>query len=119
MKQRGHGVEAYANRRKYLALRGLYDALPRVSLDDLERIEKANAHDTVSSREWRMILSLGLEELTEKQRRVIELVAFEGLNIREASERVTESWINGRDRYYRGLEKLKDFVQRRRPMLSP
>jgi RNA polymerase sigma-70 factor, ECF subfamily len=84
-----------------------------------EQIEKANTHDTVSSREWRMILSVGLEELTEKQRRVIELFAFEGLTIREASERVTESWINGRNHYYRGLKKLKDFVQRRGPMVSP
>jgi RNA polymerase sigma-70 factor, ECF subfamily len=56
------------------------------------------------------------EELTEMQRRTLELFYFEGLDLREISIRLNESLGNIRHHHYRGLERLRRsaFVERLR-----
>jgi RNA polymerase sigma-70 factor (ECF subfamily) len=51
-----------------------------------------------------------MDELNHKERQIIESVAFDGLTVREASERIRESYGNGRNHYYRGLRKLRGFL---------
>jgi RNA polymerase sigma-70 factor, ECF subfamily len=52
-------------------------------------------------------------ELPDRQRRVLELTFFEGLDLREISAILDEPYPNVRHAYYRGLEKLRKdaFVQ--------
>ena len=45
--------------------------------------------------------------LAERQRRTLELFYFEGLELREISEKLGEPLSNVRHHYYRGLKKLQ------------
>ena len=95
------------NRRKYLALRSFYNSSPAAALVDLELAGERGCHDRITIREWQQILQKGLSELSRKEREIIEAIAFDGLTVREASQRMHESYANGRNHYYRGLKKLK------------
>ncbi len=52
----------------------------------------------------------GIATLAIKQRRVIELVHFDGYTLQEASEILRESLANTRNLYYRGLKELREFL---------
>ena len=52
-------------------------------------------------------LRCALEDLTPIQRRTLELFYFEGLELREISERLREPFGNVRHHFYRGLERLR------------
>ena len=99
------------NRRKYLALRNFYDASPTTALAHLELCGgEQSGLDQTATREWNEVLRRGMKELSEKERQIIALVAFDGLSVREASGRMKESYVNGRNLYYRGLKKLRAFL---------
>jgi RNA polymerase sigma-70 factor (ECF subfamily) len=61
-------------------------------------------------------LERAFEQLPEIQRVTLELFYFEGLELREISERLNEPLGNSRHHFYRGLERLRKsaFVQRLR-----
>jgi RNA polymerase sigma-70 factor, ECF subfamily len=98
------------NRRKYLALRSFYDASPATALAHLELGGEWSGREGLSSQDWQEILQQGMKVLNDKEQKIVRLVAFEGLTVREASERMKESYANGRNHYYRGLKKLKEFL---------
>jgi len=98
------------NRRKYLALRSFYDASPAAALADRELAGEWGGRQGLSTQEWRQVLERGMDELNDKERQIVEAVAFDGLTVREASERARESYVNGRNHYYRGLRKLRGFL---------
>jgi RNA polymerase sigma-70 factor (ECF subfamily) len=99
------------NRRKYLALRNFYDASPTTALAHLELCGGEHSGlDQITTREWSEVLRRGMKELSDKERQIIGLVAFDGLTVREASSRIKESYVNGRNLYYRGLKKLREFL---------
>jgi RNA polymerase sigma-70 factor (ECF subfamily) len=100
------------NRRKYLALRSFYDTSPTMTLTHLEIAAEEDGHDSLNSIEWRQQLQRGMQELTDKERHIIELVSLDGLTMREATSRTRESYSTCRNHYYRGLKKLKDFFRR-------
>ena len=100
------------NRRKYLALRSLYDASPTMTLTHLEITAEQDGPETTSSREWQEQLQLGMKELSDKERRIIQLVSLDGLTMREATGPMRDSYTACRNHYYRGLKKLKDFFHR-------
>jgi RNA polymerase sigma-70 factor (ECF subfamily) len=100
------------NRRKYLALRSFCDASPAAALADRELAGEWGGRQGLSTQEWRQVLERGMDELNDKERQIIESVAFDG--VREASERVRESYVNGRNHYYRGLRKLRGILAPRR-----
>src|ERR1700722_18725719 len=52
-------------------------------------------------------LQCAFEELTVIQRQTLELFYFEGLELREISERLHEPFGNVRHHFYRGLERLR------------
>ena len=99
------------NRRQYLSLRDFYH---RHQIAESEIIE-SNSLDMswrgLTFPEWRRVIEQGLETLTEKQRRTIELACFQGLLLSEISERTKETLPNVRHNYYRGLQGLRRFFQ--------
>jgi RNA polymerase sigma-70 factor (ECF subfamily) len=51
--------------------------------------------------------------LSEKQRKIIELAYFEGLELKEIAQKTGESVVNVRNFYYRGVRKLRDSIKRK------
>jgi len=100
------------NRRKYLALRRFYDDYPATALAEAESAADACRREGLTSMEWQQVLQRGMEELNTNERRMIGMVAFDGFSLREASARQGESYMNGRNLYYRGLKKLRQFLGR-------
>ena len=60
--------------------------------------------------EWARHVETGIAALSPKQRRVIELVHFEGYTLQESSEIERETLANTRNHYYRGLKALRAFL---------
>ena len=98
------------NRNKYLTLRGYYEASPAAALADAELAGEWSGREGLTPHEWEQILKRGMAELNIKEKQIITLVAFEGLTVREASDRVRDSYVNGRNHYYRGLKKLRELL---------
>lgn len=103
------------DRKAHLVRRGFYvgtevgvvgDTL--LGSTDLER--------EVGSRLNRLRLEKAFAELPENQRATLELFYFEGLELREISEKLNEPLGNTRHHFYRGLERLRKsaFVQKLR-----
>jgi RNA polymerase sigma-70 factor (ECF subfamily) len=51
-----------------------------------------------------------MRSLTDKQRTIILMRCYEGYEFEELSEKIGESYVNVRQQYYRGLEKLRQLV---------
>ena len=100
------------DRRNFLHRRHFYAGTDPANLsdtlagtDDLER--------ELASKLNRVRLQEAFEDLSEKQRLTLELYFFEGLELKEIAERMSESLENVRHFYYRGLQRLRknSFVQ--------
>jgi RNA polymerase sigma-70 factor (ECF subfamily) len=97
-------------RRRNLKLRdshfqGDLDELLNFSMDtDYAIASKLSSHE--SQRLVRQMLA----KLDAAQRRVLELVFFHGLSMREAAEKTGSSLESVRHRYYRGIEKLRGLM---------
>lgn len=103
------------DRRAHLARRGFYLGTDVGSLDDT-LLGETDLDREIRSKLNRAHLEKAFEELPERQRRTLELFYFEGLELREISEKLKEPLENIRHHYYRGLEKLRKsaFVQKLR-----
>jgi RNA polymerase sigma-70 factor (ECF subfamily) len=99
------------NRRQYLALRNFYDRNQANGIDAIESQRAEVSWRGLTFQEWARVIQQGLATLTEKQRKTLELVCFQGLLLSEISERTKESLPNVRHHYYRGLEALRKFLQ--------
>jgi RNA polymerase sigma-70 factor (ECF subfamily) len=94
------------DRRRYLKGRSFYDGT------DIARIENTLSGGGVLEEQLADLLTaeqvqLAFEELSEKQRATVEMFFFEGLELREISERMGETLEQTRHFYYRGLERLR------------
>jgi RNA polymerase sigma-70 factor (ECF subfamily) len=99
------------SRRRHLRVRNFYDMegddhLPAVPLTGERPILG------LTPVELRDLLQKGLASLTDAQRTVIELASFEGLSMKDIAGKTGESLVNVRHHYYRGLRKLRAFVER-------
>jgi RNA polymerase sigma-70 factor, ECF subfamily len=103
------------DRRSYLVRRGFYTGTDVGMLDDT-LLGTTDMEREVGDKLNREHLQRAFEELTETQRRTLELFYFEGLELREISEKFDEPLGNVRHHFYRGLERLRKsaFVQRLR-----
>jgi len=103
------------NRRQHLTLRKFYDlqAFPSESLYGWEPCcAPVDGQDLTLSN--RMIcIQDGLASLSDKQRKIIELAYFEGLELTEIAQKTRESVVNVRNSYYRGVRKLRDSIKRK------
>ena len=52
-------------------------------------------------------LQLAFDDLTPMQKQTLEMFYFEGMELREISERLHEPFGNVRHHFYRGLERLR------------
>ena len=101
------------DRRHYLHVRKFYDWTEISDLNISEAYYSSQNWNGLSFQEWASILQQGIVTLNEKQRRTIELAYFQGLEFREIATAMGESLANVRNYYYRGIRKLRDFMQSR------
>jgi len=94
------------NRKKYLQRRGLYD------FGESGKESAATRSKDVAERDSEELIRAGLEQLNAKERRTIEMACFEGMTLREISEKTSEALVNTRNHYYRGLKKLRALLFR-------
>ena len=94
------------DRRSHLMRRGFYSGTDIDSLDDTLQGED-NIEREVGLRIDFAFLSSAFESLTQMQRATLELFYFQGLELREISERLNEPLGNVRHHLYRGLERLR------------
>lgn len=105
------------NRRHYLEDRRFYS---QVEIDELElgRSEPTGVARLWSGESSRLV-NQGLQLLNIKQQRAIELVYFEGLTPEEAAEQTGETPSALRHQYYRGLMKLREFLNVEKTQRQP
>jgi RNA polymerase sigma-70 factor, ECF subfamily len=94
------------DKREHLGRRGFYLGTETDSLDDT-LIGETDLDREIGAKLNRAQLEKAFEELPEMQRRTLELFYFEGLELREISEKLNEPLVNVRHHYYRGLAKLR------------
>jgi RNA polymerase sigma-70 factor (ECF subfamily) len=99
------------NRRQYLNARSFYD---QESLDGVStRISDAvTSFGGFKQHELKHLLRQGLATLSGPQKKVVELASYNGLSMREIADKTGDSLSNVRHHYYRGLQKLRSFVER-------
>jgi RNA polymerase sigma-70 factor (ECF subfamily) len=106
------------DRKSYLRRRGFYLNKEDAHLEDTLAGE-ADLDQEVGAMLNRVKLDKAFKNLPDLQRRTLEMFYFEGLELREISERLGEPLGNIRHHFYRGLERLRSssFVQRLRDRL--
>src|SRR5262245_9513835 len=90
------------NRRKYLSLRGFYDASNPGYPGEVKPHCKTNQLEDMNRIERQELLHQALQGLNQRERQIIELIAFNGLTLSEVSGQMQESYANVRNHYYRG-----------------
>src|SRR5467141_2377406 len=103
------------DRKSQLARRGFYAGTDIGSLDDT-LLGETDLDREIEAKLNRAQLEKAFEWLPETQRLTLELFYFEGLDLREISQKLNEPLGNTRHHFYRGLERLRKsaFVQRLR-----
>ena len=94
------------DRKAYLLRRGFYSGTDIESVDNTLVGQTDVEHEVGVKLDFSQLRS-AFEDLTALQRRTLELFYFEGLELREISERLREPFGNVRHHFYRGLERLR------------
>jgi len=97
------------DRRAHLARRGFYLGTDIGALGDT-LLGGTDLDREIGARLDRVQLEKAFEELPDIQRVTLELFYFEGLDLREISEKLNEPLGNTRHHFYRGLERLRKSV---------
>jgi RNA polymerase sigma-70 factor (ECF subfamily) len=104
------------NRRNYLLVRRFY---ANVAMSDLTEFEQGALRLYAEApQECARFVREALALLSEPQRRTIEMVHFEGLNLKDVAERTEQTFSNTRHQYYRGMAKLRDHLRSVRESLQ-
>jgi RNA polymerase sigma-70 factor (ECF subfamily) len=93
------------NRRRYLVHRSFYSVQDVAECEELTPLLEPGG---LAYPEKRRLVQQTLSGLNPAQKRVLEMVYFEGLALKEVAQRMEESIGNVRHYYYRGLTKLRD-----------
>ena len=94
------------DRRDHLSRRAFYSGTNVEFLGDT-LLASTDVEEEIEARLYRAHLQKAFEELPAVQRRTLEMFYFEGLELREISQRLGESLGNVRHYFYRGLERLR------------
>jgi RNA polymerase sigma-70 factor, ECF subfamily len=94
------------DRKAHLARRGFYLGTDIDPLHDT-LLDQTDVEREIGAEMNRLHLERAFEELPEIQRRTLDLFYFQGLELREISERLNEPLGNVRHHFYRGLERLR------------
>jgi RNA polymerase sigma-70 factor, ECF subfamily len=95
------------DRQEYLKRRNFYFGTDADFLADT-LAGTADLERDLQSKQSRERLKEAFENLSERQRRTLELFFFEDLEFEEIAERIGESVDNVRHYYYRGIQKLRN-----------
>lgn len=96
-------------RKNHLVVRQFY---VNVAADDLSEFEQGRLRMYAEApQECARFVREALALLTEPQRRTIEMVHFEGLNLKDVAARTEQTFSSTRHNYYRGMAKLKDHLR--------
>ena len=105
--QRAYGRSL--NRRNYLLVRRFY---ANVATSDLTEFEQSALHlYSEAPQECARFVREALALLSEPQRRTIEMVHFEGLNLKDVASRTEQTFSTTRHQYYRGMAKLREHLR--------
>jgi RNA polymerase sigma-70 factor, ECF subfamily len=96
-------------RRRYLKIRDFYRQEEMCEARDARRAQSPDLLG-MSLSEWTHYVEAGIGSLSLRQRRVLELVHFEGHTLQESAEILRETLANTRNHYYRGLKALRAFL---------
>ena len=99
------------NRQKYLNLRSFYDSREESSIEPWDVAHKSNGWNGLSYEDWARVIQKGLTTLNDKERKTLHLAYFQGLLLKEIAEEMAEPLPNVRNYYYRGMKKLRSFLQ--------
>ena len=99
------------NRQKYLNLRSFYDSREEYPVEPWDLKHRSNGWNGLSYDDWARVIQKGLETLNEKERMALDLAYFQGLLLKEIAEEMNEPLSNVRNHYYRGMKKLRTFLQ--------
>ena len=94
------------DRKAHLSRRGFYSGTDIDSLDDT-LLGQNDVERQIGARLDFSQLQCAFEDLTHMQRQTLEMFYFEGMALREISERLHEPFGNVRHHFYRGLERLR------------
>jgi RNA polymerase sigma-70 factor, ECF subfamily len=94
------------DRKAHLSRRGFYSGTDIDSLDDT-LLGQSDVEREIGARLDFSQLQCAFEDLTHMQRQTLEMFYFEGMELREISERLLEPFGNVRHHFYRGLERLR------------
>jgi RNA polymerase sigma-70 factor (ECF subfamily) len=99
------------NRKQYLNARNFYNLESTEDINPLSYGEFFRS-GRYAPAELQRLLQEGLASLGEPQKRVIELASYDGLSMKEIADKTGNSLSNVRHHYYRGLQKLRSFINR-------
>jgi RNA polymerase sigma-70 factor (ECF subfamily) len=98
-------------RRRYLRIRNFYKFEEISEARDIRGAQSSEIFG-MNSGEWARYVEAGIAALNAKQRRMIELIHFEGYTLQESADIERESLANTRNHYYRGLKALRIFLKK-------
>src|SRR5713101_7088310 len=97
-----------ANRRNYLLVRRLYNKAEVSAIDEAASLWSPGR---LELQETSRLATEALASLPDAQRQTIEMFFFEGLDFKEIARRRNEKFSNVRHHYYRGLERLRSYLE--------
>jgi RNA polymerase sigma-70 factor (ECF subfamily) len=98
------------NRRNYLMVRHAYNEAEVGAIDEEGTLWSPSR---LQFQETSRLATEALEVLPDAQKQTIEMFFFEGLNFKEIAQRRNEKFSNVRHHYYRGLERLRSYLENR------
>jgi RNA polymerase sigma-70 factor (ECF subfamily) len=98
------------NRRNYLMVRHAYN---ETEVDAIDEARSLWSPSRLQFQESSRLATEALEALPDAQKQTIEMFFFEGLNLKEIAQRRNEKFSNVRHHYYRGLERLRTYLENR------
>ncbi len=103
-----HAHSRAINRRNYLFVRQFHN---QVEIGGVEEEAALWSPRDLPMQEAIQLTSEVLATLSEVQRQTIRMFFFEGLSLKDIAERTNETFSNVRHHYYRGLERLRSFLE--------
>ncbi len=100
------------NRRRHLKFRDSHLQGDVSELTNAASGAARNGFPSLTTHEARRLVREVLDALKAPQRRVLELVYFDGLSMREVAEQTGDSLESVRHRYYRGMRRLRELIQK-------
>jgi RNA polymerase sigma-70 factor, ECF subfamily len=96
------------NRRNYLLVRHFYN---QTEVDAADEEASLWSPSRLQFQEASQLANEALDALPDVQRKTIEMFFFEGLSFKEIAKQRNESLSSVRHHYYRGLERLRSYLE--------